>query len=139
MERTRFTGHGILAAAAAMMAVSAPASVPVSTKTRHRDTPITRRKSHQTSAPSRHSDWSSDKEQQHRMEKAQTKRQRKAQNNLALLLVLCSFLLSGCRAIEAITRSNDIYYHSDCHPDIWTTQIPEKATDNCNWTLVESQ
>lgn len=55
------------------------------------------------------------------------------------LILLTALALSGCKAIEGITRSKNAYYHSDCHPDIWTTQIPEKATDNCNWTLVESQ
>lgn len=55
------------------------------------------------------------------------------------LILFATLTLSACKAIEGITRDKNVYYHSDCHPDIWTTQIPEKATEGCKWTLVESQ
>ena len=44
--------------------------------------------------------------------------------------------LEGCRAVEAVTASNDGYYESPCHPGIYLTDSPPAATPECAWHYV---
>lgn len=56
-----------------------------------------------------------------------------------LALAAAVLALAACNAVERITQSNTVYWHSDCHPDLWTTAKPDKATDGCNWTRVKTR
>jgi uncharacterized protein YceK len=52
---------------------------------------------------------------------------------IILTIATFAFGLSGCRAVESITKSKTGFWVSKCHPGIYLTDTPPNAAPGCEW------